>query len=353
MKRTRLQIILVILVVLFLISCQKETNLDSNNGEELELIQGEIDEEDLEDDLEEDQEEIIEDEVSPYQANKLVGSPGIDFYNGVADPRTIVPYIVTEIDRTTLVNKYNALPEDYAPEDLEEIYTNLDQGFLRAEAAKAWNELFEKARSEGVELVVLSSYRSKYDQEDLFNNYFYEDPEWAFLYSAHPRRSEHEMGYAVDVGYNNYLPDDFYSSPQGIFMRDNASDFGFILRYQEGKEHITGYGYESWHFRYLGKELAKELEARDITLEEYYGLLASDYMDLEGKDVKGQIIVDGEYVNVREGPSTDYRIIGGANQGEVFDFYDSLDGWYLVSLNGKSSWIISDYVMKMEPYFTR
>ena len=93
----------------------------------------------------------------------------------------------------------------------------------------------------------------------------------ADTYSARPGHSEHQSGLAIDI---NMADSAFDSSPEAKWLNDNAYKYGFILRYPKGKDNITGYMYESWHFRYVGTELANKLynDGNWITLEEYFGI---------------------------------------------------------------------------------
>ena len=88
-------------------------------------------------------------------------------------------------------------------------------------------------------------------------------------YSARAGHSEHQSGLAFDVNFAGYA---FNGTREAIWLEKNCHKYGFIIRYPSGKESITGYNYESWHCRYVGKELAKELTESGQTLEEFYGL---------------------------------------------------------------------------------
>ena len=107
-------------------------------------------------------------------------------------------------------------------------------------------------------------------QKNLYNNYVKRDgAQNADRYSARPGYSEHQTGLAFDI---NYADSRFEGTDQAIWLAENAYKYGFILRYPEGKEHITGYMYEPWHYRYIGVENAAKIFASGLTLEEYYGL---------------------------------------------------------------------------------
>ena len=171
-----------------------------------------------------------------------------------------------------LVNKYNYLTEDYIPENLEPIdiaYARSGMQLVR-EAKDAFETLSEDAKKEGMNIIAMSSYRSYNYQVNLYNNYVATDgKEAADTYSARAGYSEHQTGLAVDV-YNKILPyTSFEETKEFNWMQENAYKYGFILRFPKDKENITGYQYESWHYRYVGKEIAKYLFKNTMTLEEY------------------------------------------------------------------------------------
>ena len=188
----------------------------------------------------------------------------------VADPDSI----------PVLVNKQNKLPEWYQPNDLVEpridfiFAEDLPKRKMRAEAAAAIEKLFAGAARDGVILLGVSAYRSRETQEALFQNYVSRDGlEAALLYSAMPGTSEHETGLAIDVtgGDGTCAAEDcFGGSAEAEWLASHAAEYGFIIRYPKGKESITGYQYEPWHLRYVGKKIATHIAARGITLEEYY-----------------------------------------------------------------------------------
>lgn len=189
----------------------------------------------------------------------------------VADPDSI----------TVLVNKKNALPEDYEPDDL--VYADvpfifeemLEKRKMRKVAAEALKELFDAAKEDGIYLAGVSAYRSRAYQKALFDSYVERDGyEKARTYSALPGTSEHETGLAIDVSGSDgkcAAQDCFAGTPEAEWLEANAHRFGFIIRYPKGKESITGYQYEPWHLRYVGKEAAEAIAEQSITLEEYLG----------------------------------------------------------------------------------
>ncbi|MEC1525861.1 M15 family metallopeptidase [Neobacillus niacini] len=179
-----------------------------------------------------------------------------------------------------LVNKQNKLPDNYNPTDL--VYTDIpfvtgvtnEKRKMRRVAAEAVNQLFADAKAEGISLLGVSAYRSHATQTTLFNYYVNRDGyEKARTYSALPGTSEHETGLSIDVtGKNGKCAAEncFGGTKEAIWLEQNAAEYGFIIRYPKGKESITGYQYEPWHLRFVGKELALEITSKGITLEEFY-----------------------------------------------------------------------------------
>jgi D-alanyl-D-alanine carboxypeptidase len=179
-----------------------------------------------------------------------------------------------------LVNKVNKLPKDYQPSNL--MYPNIPFTFeqkaekrqMRSEAGAAIEKLFAGAEQDGVQLLGVSAYRSHASQTALFNYYVDLDGyEAASTYSAVPGTSEHETGLAIDVTGENgecAAEDCFAGTVEADWLQEHAAEYGFIIRYPKGKDSITGYQYEPWHLRYVGKAIAKEIMSRGITLEEYY-----------------------------------------------------------------------------------
>ena len=171
-----------------------------------------------------------------------------------------------------LVNKYNYVTEDYIPENLEPLDTNYARSGMQLvkEAKEAFEELSQNAKENGMTILAMSSYRSYDYQVNLYNNYVKSDgQEAADTYSARAGYSEHQTGLAADV-YNGEVPyTSFEETEEFTWMQENAYKYGFILRFPKDKTNITGYQYESWHYRYVGKEVAKEIHENNLTLEEY------------------------------------------------------------------------------------
>lgn len=172
-----------------------------------------------------------------------------------------------------LVNKYNYLTEDYIAENLEEISIEYARSGMQlvSEAKEAFETLSQEAKKDGMTIIAMSSYRSYDYQVNLYNNYVKSDgKDAADTYSARPGFSEHQTGLAVDI-YNKELPyTSFEETKEFEWMQKNAYKYGFILRFPKDKVNITGYQYEAWHYRYVGKKAAKYIHDHNITLEEYY-----------------------------------------------------------------------------------
>lgn len=177
-----------------------------------------------------------------------------------------------------LVNKEYGLAEDFVPDnlvtvDVPTISEMLEVNQMNKVASDQLTQLFDAAKRAGHDLYALSGYRSYQTQDTLYNNYVAQHgQEAASKFSAQPGHSEHQTGLAMDVtsaAVNYELSQAFGETEEGKWIAENAFRFGFILRYLQGKEHITGYMYEPWHFRYVGKEMAQLLHERELTYEEY------------------------------------------------------------------------------------
>ncbi len=199
-----------------------------------------------------------------------------------------------------LVNKTNPAGEDFAPENLVPIDTAYTTGGkqieLEEKVAAAVISMIDAMRADGIDNVsVTSAYRTYQYQEKLFNGYIAKEkeahPTWSdeearaevLTYSAAPGTSEHQTGLCVDlftdemVGLWNYgseTPENpydkgFAETEAFEWLCEHAHEYGFILRFPENKTDVTGYSYESWHYRYVGVEHAKKIHEQGITLEEY------------------------------------------------------------------------------------
>jgi D-alanyl-D-alanine carboxypeptidase len=188
-----------------------------------------------------------------------------------------------ELDLLLLVNREHALEHDYAPDDLTPVQVRLAPGIvperrlMRQPAALALKALFDEAESQNIVLYALSGYRSYDSQELIYNAKLKADGQAeADRYIARPGHSEHQSGLAMDVvsedGIGRELNPEFGLTGEGRWLASNCFNFGFIIRYPEGKEEVTGYSYEPWHLRYVGESAAKIICSREITLEEFWDL---------------------------------------------------------------------------------
>ena len=171
-----------------------------------------------------------------------------------------------------LVNKNNKLNKKHIPSDLVLLdlkYSNKYK-YLKKEAYDNFKNLSNDASKLGYKIVIVSAYRSYFYQQELFD-YYVENKgmDYALKCSAKPGHSEHQTGLAIDVMGSNNDYDEFEKSKEFNWMINNSYKYGFILRYPKGKENITGFKYEPWHYRYVGTDLAKIIYNKKITLEEY------------------------------------------------------------------------------------
>lgn len=183
-----------------------------------------------------------------------------------------------------LVNKEFALPEGYAPKDLVRPNVSfsfgdqdIEKSYMRKEAAEALEKMFTEAGNHQMQLFAVSGYRSYERQVQVFNNEVQNvGRDQAVQVVAVPGNSEHQTGLSMDISSesaNFSLSEQFGQTPEGKWLAANAHKFGFILRYPNGKEGITGYQYEAWHFRYVGIKAATEIYENDLTLEEYFNVV--------------------------------------------------------------------------------
>lgn len=171
-----------------------------------------------------------------------------------------------------LVNKHNYLKEDYVPENLKSLSSTyaLSNMKMVEEAANAFESLSKDASKENYKVIAMSTYRSYEYQVDLYNKYVKSDgKDAADTYSGRPGNSEHQTGLAVDVYNQTETYTNFEKTKEYNWMQENAYKYGFILRFPKDKENETGYEFESWHYRYVGKDIATYIHKHNITLEEY------------------------------------------------------------------------------------
>lgn len=204
----------------------------------------------------------------PVQVEPVTEATEPEYYFDPNDPNLV------------LVNKEEVVDENYAPEELVYIDESMRASDrapqyqrMQPEAAAAFEELVNDAAADGMTIKVTTAYRPYSYQADLY--YYYlavKGEEWTQQYSAPPGTSEHQTGLAADVScesINYELDVSFGETAEGEWLAQHAHEYGYILRYQEGMEDITGYSYEPWHIRYVGKEAAEVITEKGITLEEF------------------------------------------------------------------------------------
>ncbi len=168
---------------------------------------------------------------------------------------------MTYIDGILIANKTYSLPSDFNPAKLSD------------ECLEAFSNMQRDAKRLRLNIYISSGFRSYSLQNSIYSRYCAEDGKaLADRYSARPGHSEHQTGLAIDL---NTISQSFANTAAGHWIASHCHEYGFILRYPEGKEHITGYMYEPWHIRYVGVEAACKIAESGLCLEEYYGITSS------------------------------------------------------------------------------
>ena len=164
----------------------------------------------------------------------------------------------TYVDGILIVNKTYSLPSDFDPGKLDDT------------AEKAFEQLQADAAKEGLDIYIGSDFRSYSYQVDVYESYC-ETYGWemADTFSARPGFSEHQTGLTIDC---NTIDDAFGQTKEAQWLAEHCADYGFIIRFPDGKEDITGYQYEPWHIRYVGVDIAREIMSKGLCLEEYLGV---------------------------------------------------------------------------------
>lgn len=170
---------------------------------------------------------------------------------------------ITYVGGMLIANKTYSLPADYAPG-------------LDATCESQFHKLSEAAAMEGLNIYFASGFRSYDYQSEIYYNYVNAyGQESADTFSARPGYSEHQSGLAIDV---NSIDDSFRNTPEAVWLAIHCHEYGFIIRYPEGKQDITGYKYEPWHIRYVGTDLSYPIYESGLTVEEYFGI-TSEYAE--------------------------------------------------------------------------
>ena len=226
------------------------------------------------------------DETTP-ENSLFLAVHGSDPINFLADLSAYEQYFNPPQEHSSeyiiLINQTNPLDPEHFPPDLTDLIdTRPDRDLHQARlyAAKAAEAMLIEARMHGhTQIDITSGYRSYATQTSIFNHNvaqlepvhgLQEAERLTALAIAYPGQSEHQSGLAIDMHSLPGAAQAFGSQPDGIWLAENAHHFGFILRYPEGKTHITGIQYEPWHFRYVGRFHATRIYERGLTLEEYH-----------------------------------------------------------------------------------
>jgi len=179
---------------------------------------------------------------------------------------------VSKFSSDMLVNKHRYLSEDFVPSGLSKIdskYAADDTMKASKIAINAFIEMSKAAEKDGMELVINSAYRSYKDQQEISDTYLeLYGQSYVDKFVAKPGFSEHQTGLCFDIGSRK--SNVFANSEEYKWIKENAYKYGFILRFPKKYENITGFRTEPWHYRYVGKKIAKYIYENDITLEEYY-----------------------------------------------------------------------------------
>lgn len=244
--------------------------------------------------------EFEADGIYPHYLEKNVTQYTQYRYNNPDIPRsTAMAYVNVNVDTefysnirevtnpdsvSLLVNKHHKLSSDWAPKDL----VNIGNGYrLRSEAAEAYFLMKEEMNGIGLNLNVVSAYRTYYSQESSHRSSSrYNGIDAADQDLARAGHSEHQTGLTMDVLHRSHsgrlANAHFQDTAEYAWMLENAHNFGFILRYPSGYEHIHGYVFEPWHWRYVGADIATAMYNEGIVVyEEFYGkYLASDVLEV-------------------------------------------------------------------------
>ncbi len=212
-------------------------------------------------------------EIHPdYSASKIITyvntNNDYDYYEHDINTDLTQDYLI-------LVNKYYHLPSDYEPDDLVKVNNKYYYGEnhqIRQVTYDAFKNMWEAAYNEDIYLIINSSYRTFDEQKSVYDDY--KDSKgttYADSIAARPGYSEHQTGLSLDIFSKTHTTtSNFKDSPAYIWLQNNAYKYGFIERYTEEAEEITGFSAESWHWRYVGIEAATYIHENNITFDEYY-----------------------------------------------------------------------------------
>lgn len=206
------------------------------------------------------------------------------FVETKVEENTLPTELTTPASKTVLVDSTHTLPVDYVPSTLSEIYlrSTSDVVIVDEEAGNKAKEMLNAASEAGIEIYVVTAYRSYEDQQKYYTSRMelLGNSEEAKKQIQAAGCSEHQTGLAIDFTDNPANAQEtveFANTDAGRWLYEHAHEYGFILRYPEGKEDITGYTYEPWHYRYVGTDVANAMyeQGADMTFEEYYGITSN------------------------------------------------------------------------------
>lgn len=203
----------------------------------------------------------------------IVNYPFIISSNG--EPET--KYTITNPDNLlTLVKKGFYLPEDYEPELVDPeipVAPDCKNPKMTKETSKALTKMYNAAKQEGLELVLNSAYRSYQTQVETMADFVARyNTQYANEYVAQPGASEHQTGLGIDLTSQSVVDGKritFGDTEEYKWVVKNCAEFGFIIRFEDGTDGITGIAHEPWHLRYVGEDVAKEITKKGWTFEEY------------------------------------------------------------------------------------
>ena len=194
---------------------------------------------------------LAQNPVGKMRSSNIAGYTEKGYAIEVIDGRTYV-------DGILIANKTYSLPEGYNP------------GGLLPECEEAFALMKKDAAGLGLNIYISSGFRSYASQKSIYNRYVSKDGRaLADTYSARPGHSEHQTGLSIDL---NTITQSFGRTKEGKWVATNCHKYGFIIRYPQGKAHITGYRFEPWHLRYVGVDTATKIAQSGLCLEEYYGI---------------------------------------------------------------------------------
>lgn len=220
-----------------------------------------------------------QDDLTPYIEDAVANKDNISATNFSLTNSYAVPYNTTlptfnEGSYDMLINKTYYLNQGYTPGQLTDLSIQIASTGLQLDlsAADALKQLCDGARELGLRIYASSAYRPYEHQQSLYDRYVARDGvENADRFSARPGFSEHQTGLAIDLSaVSDGDITKFEDTDEFIWTSQNAQETGWILRYPSGKEQITGYTYEPWHYRYVGVDIAKKVVASGLTYDEYY-----------------------------------------------------------------------------------